>query len=139
MKKISLLILFLVCESFSASAQDCDDNFLGTKTLYKNPDQKNTSVPAGFSPVFMNHVARHGARHLTKSVESYFAYRLLLKADSAGQLSADGLKLKQMVLALQKAENNNAKAFLQKGSQNLKVSAKGCIRITAIYSPVKQL
>src|ERR1700761_811333 len=98
MKKLILLTLFFGLVCMAASAQDCDTNFLGTKTLYKKPLQQYTPAPAGYSPVFINHVGRHGARHLTKGVESYSAYAILLKADSARALSADGIKLKQMVL-----------------------------------------
>ena len=119
MKKISLLILFLIYGSFIASAQDCDINFLGTKTLYKKPITHRTPAPDGFLPIYINHVGRHGARHLTKSVESYSAYALLLKADSARQLTADGLKLEQMVLALQRVENNNAKSISIEGQSEL--------------------
>lgn len=133
MKKISLLILFLICRSFIASAQDCDVNFLGTKTLYKKLLKHSTPAPAGFLPVFINHVGRHGARHLTKNVESYFAYGLLLKADSAAQLSADGLKLEQMVLALQRVENNNAKSISIEGKSELEGIGE---RMYANYSNV---
>jgi len=118
MKKILWLLLCLICKNFAASAQGCGD-FLGTKTLYQAPAEKNTSVPAGYLPVFINHVGRHGARHLTKDVESYFAYQLLFAADSTGWLSADGHKLKQMVLALQKAENGNTKSISVEGQLEL--------------------
>jgi multiple inositol-polyphosphate phosphatase/2,3-bisphosphoglycerate 3-phosphatase len=119
MKKLVFVILFIACKSLTASAQGCGDDFLGTKTLYKAPVQKYTPAPAGYAPVFINHVGRHGARHLTKAVEGYSAYRLLLKADSAGQLSTDGLKLKQMVLALQKVEEGGSKYISAEGRSEL--------------------
>lgn len=119
MKKILLVVLFLIVANATVFAQDCGDDFLGTKTLYKNPAQKNIPVPAGYTSVFINHVGRHGARHLTKTVESTFAYNLLFQADSAGQLSGDGLKLKEMVLALQKAEDGNTKSVSGEGRLEL--------------------
>jgi len=119
MKKISLLILSLIAVNCVVRAQDCGNDFLGTKTLYKQPAKTRTASPAGYAPVFINHVGRHGARHLTKTVESTLAYRLLLKADSAGQLSADGARLKQMVLNLQKAENGNTKSISAEGKSEL--------------------
>jgi len=119
MKKILLLVLFLIVANATVFAQGCGDDFLGTKTLYKNPAQKNIPVPAGYTSVFINHVGRHGARHLTKTVESTFAYNLLFQADSAGQLSGDGLKLKEMVLALQKAEDGNTKSVSGEGRLEL--------------------
>lgn len=119
MKKLSLLILFLIAANCVVRAQDCGNDFLGTKTLYKQPAKTRTASPAGYIPVFINHVGRHGARHLTKTVESTLAYRLLLKADSTGQLSADGARLKQMVLNLQKAENGNTKSISAEGRSEL--------------------
>jgi len=119
MKKLSLLILFLIAANCVVKAQDCGNDFLGTKTLYKQLAKTRTASPAGYVPVFINHVGRHGARHLTKTVESTLAYRLLLKADSTGQLSADGARLKQMVLNLQKAENGNAKSISAEGRSEL--------------------
>lgn len=119
MKKTVLLTLLLFCGSFIATAQDCNVDFLGTKTLYKKPVQKYTPPPAGFSPVFINHVGRHGARHLTKGVETYTAYADLLKADSLHQLTPDGKKLKQMVLALQKVEGDNVKSISVEGQNEL--------------------
>jgi multiple inositol-polyphosphate phosphatase / 2,3-bisphosphoglycerate 3-phosphatase len=119
MKKI---LLFLVLSSliYSASAQNCADEFLGTKTLYKDAIKKYTPAPAGYSPVFINHVGRHGARHLTKDVKTTFAYTLLLAADSVGDLTEKGKSLKQMVLALQKVEKGNTKSISAEGATELK-------------------
>jgi hypothetical protein len=119
MKKFVLLTLFFGIIAIAASAQDCDTNILGTKTLYTRPAAKYTPAPGGYMPVFINHVGRHGARHLTKGVESYSAYTILLKADSVGALSADGIKLKQMVLALQKVEQGNTKFISAEGKAEL--------------------
>lgn len=119
MKKIVPFIFLTIGISFIASAQQCSDNFLGTKTLYKNTAQKYTPAPAGYSPVFINHVGRHGARHLTKDVKTTFAYALLLQADSANALTNYGKHLKQMVIALQKIEKNNAKSISAEGKNEL--------------------
>jgi len=102
-----------------ASAQQCGDNFLGTKTPYKNPSQKYTPAPAGYFPVFINHVGRHGARHLLKDVKTTFAYALLFQADSANELTNDGKHLKQMVIALQKVETDNIKFISAEGKNEL--------------------
>src|ERR1700710_3026211 len=117
MKKILLLILFLSCRSFIVSAQDCNIDFLGTKTLYKNNAQKYTPAPNGYQAVFINHVGRHGARHLTKDVGGTLAYNLLQKADSAKALKADGIQLKNMVLLLQKIEKPVLKSISIRGGE----------------------
>jgi multiple inositol-polyphosphate phosphatase/2,3-bisphosphoglycerate 3-phosphatase len=121
MKKLLLLsTLFASCYCFTASAQNCTDDFLGTKTLYKNPAVKYTPVPAGYKPVFINHVGRHGARHLTKDVSTYFAYKLLMHMDSIHALTAQGEKLWQMVTALDRVEHGNTKSISIEGSLELK-------------------
>jgi len=120
MKNAILLFLILVRAGFAASAQNCDVNFLGTKTLYKRDNQKYTPVPPGYHAVFINHVGRHGARHLTKDVQTTLAFSLLSSADSANNLTEKGKKLKQMVLALQKVENGNTKSISAEGVDELK-------------------
>jgi len=120
MKKALLLILLILSSHLFVSAQNCGDNFLGTKTLYKTTTQKSTPVPDGYMPVFINHVGRHGARHLTKGVETTFAYTLLLQADSADALTEKGKQLKQMVIALQKIEKGNTKSISVEGKEELK-------------------
>ena len=119
MKKVLLFIFLTIGVSFIASAQQCGDNFLGTKTLYKNSSQKYTPAPAGYFPVFINHVGRHGARHLLKDVKTTFAYALLFQADSANELTNDGKHLKQMVIALQKVETDNIKFISAEGKNEL--------------------
>jgi len=120
MKRSLLITLFIIGYHTAASAQNCNADFLGTKTLYKAPVQKYTPVPAGYSQVFINHVGRHGARHLTKDVKTTFAYNLLMQADSANALTTDGKKLKQMVIALQKVEKGSTKFISAEGKDELK-------------------
>lgn len=122
MKKALLILLFLCRDalfSVSATAQKCNADFLGTKTLYKNSKQKYTSAPAGYLPVFINHVNRHGARHLTKDVKTAVVYALLIKADSLNALTEKGKRLKQMVIALQKVEKGNTKNISEEGRKEL--------------------
>jgi multiple inositol-polyphosphate phosphatase/2,3-bisphosphoglycerate 3-phosphatase len=119
MKRSLLFTLFIIGIARLASAQNCDVDFLGTKTLYKGGAQKYTSAPVGYSPVFINHVGRHGARHLTKDVKTTLAYTLLLQADSANDLTAAGKKLKQMVIALQKIEKGSTKFISAEGKGEL--------------------
>jgi hypothetical protein len=118
MKRL-LLLLYFACGTLIATAQYCNGDFLGTKTLYKKPVQPLTAPPTGYTPVFINHVGRHGARHLTRDVASSFAFSLLMKADSAGQLTAQGLNLRHMILALQKAEKGNTKSISAEGKNEL--------------------
>jgi multiple inositol-polyphosphate phosphatase/2,3-bisphosphoglycerate 3-phosphatase len=115
MKKPLLVMLLIIAYHFTASAQNCGDGFLGTKTLYKAIHHQYTPPPAGYRPVFIDHVGRHGARHLTKDVKTTLAYSLLLQADSASSLTAQGKKLKQTMLALQKIEKGSTKSISAEG------------------------
>jgi len=119
MKKAIILLSFVLAIRGSAYAQDCNTNYLGTKTLYKYKQQKYSAPPAGYMPVFINHISRHGARHLTKEVEKSYAYQLLMQADSANELMVRGKQLKQMVISLQKVEKGNTKFISAEGKDEL--------------------
>jgi len=106
--------------SSAAFSQDCATVYLGTKTLYTAPLLKNTFLPNGYTSVFINHIGRHGARHLTKEVKKSWAYLLLLKADSAGALTKTGQQLKQMVLSLDIVETNHVESISVEGKTELK-------------------
>jgi hypothetical protein len=117
LKQTAVCILFLL--PFCAKAQNCNYNYLGTKTLYTSPQKKTTPAPADYKPVFINHVGRHGARHLTKEVNTGYAYQFLMHADSAGGLTAQGRQLKQMVMALDQTERGQVKSISAEGRAEL--------------------
>ena len=74
--------------------------FLGTKTPYPAPAGGYTSAPAGFQPVFINYVGRHGARFMTKAGPDVEALRLLDVAEGSQGLTKVGLRVRQMVRRL---------------------------------------
>ncbi|RYY18420.1 MAG: hypothetical protein EOP41_10650 [Sphingobacteriaceae bacterium] len=121
MNRIKILFLSALFLSISIDlfAQNCGTDFLGTKTLYHKPVGKYADVPAGYKPVFINYVGRHGARHLTKEVNTYYAYQLLFKADSLNALTTRGQELKQMVLNLKKVEKGKIKSISAEGKAEL--------------------
>lgn len=106
--------------SHAAFSQDCASVYLGTKTLYTNNELKSTPIPDGYAPVFINHIGRHGARHLTKEVKKSTVWMVLLKADSAGALTTAGQQLKQMVLSLDKVETDHIESISAEGKTELK-------------------
>ncbi|TFF34834.1 histidine-type phosphatase [Mucilaginibacter psychrotolerans] len=112
-----LLLLFLIANT--ATAQQCDSVFLGTKTLYTQPKNTTVKIPDGYKAVFVNYVGRHGARHLTKAPSSAYVYQLIAKADSAKALTVLGQQLKKMVLALDKVEKGNTKNISTEGVTEL--------------------
>lgn len=114
MKKIFFFFFF---QSLIAACigQNCKDSFSGTKALYVPQQLSYTKPPLGYKPVFINYVGRHGARHLTKDVNSFFVFSFLQKADSLESLTEDGKKLKQMMLLLESIEKKNNKSISYEG------------------------
>ncbi|OOQ60667.1 histidine-type phosphatase [Mucilaginibacter pedocola] len=119
MPKLLLTLLLLSAASFTVRAQQCDGDFLGTKTLYTAPPAASVKIPDGYKPVFINYVGRHGARHLTKAPSVSYLYKILASADSAKALTPIGQSLRKMVLLLDKVEKGNTKSISAEGATEL--------------------
>jgi multiple inositol-polyphosphate phosphatase / 2,3-bisphosphoglycerate 3-phosphatase len=115
MKRIIIIICLYSFVPLVSDGQNCKEPFLGSKTLYQSQQKKYSALPKGYVPVFINHVGRHGARHLTKDVNSSFIYQLLFQADSANGLSAAGKLLKEKIVHLEKVEKKNFKSISFRG------------------------
>lgn len=102
-----LFLISLIFTSHILCAQSHREAYLGTKTLYQAQNIKLHNPPDGYNPVFINHVGRHGSRHLTKDVASTFAYRLLQSAESNEGLTQEGKLLKEKVMNLEKVEKSD--------------------------------
>jgi len=111
--RLSVFSVLLVLSAWTAHAQthssiaagQLQDLFLGTKTPYTAPEQPSTPPPAGYRPVFINYVGRHGARYLTKAGADLRVWDLLAAAEKSHSLTATGLRVKEMtarLLAIQK-------------------------------------
>ena len=116
------LLIGIVFFSSHAFSQTCDVS-LGSKTLYKPLQSKYTSPPKGYEAVFINHVNRHSARHLTKDVSTSAAYQLLAFADSANLLTTEGKRLYNMLVSFQKVEHPSIKNISDTGRSELKAIA----------------
>ncbi|WP_316752925.1 histidine phosphatase family protein [Pedobacter gandavensis] len=116
MKYIFTFIL-LGCNLIYTAAQS--QQYLGSKTLYKPLQEIYTKVPAGYKPVFLNHLGRHGARNLTKDVARSLAWSLVFKADSAKGLNQRGQQLKAALVLLQKVELKHLESISEIGKQEL--------------------
>ncbi|WP_419803573.1 histidine-type phosphatase [Mucilaginibacter sp.] len=117
--KLIFIPIFIFNTAQTVAAQNCKVEFLGTKTLYQKPENPSAAAPAGYLPVFINYVGRHGARHLTKNIKTNYAYQLLFRADSLHGLTEKGQELKQMVLKLEKVEQGNTKFISAEGRAEL--------------------
>lgn len=133
MKKLLAVIFFYGFVPLLAIGQICKESFLGSKTLYQNQQVQYIAPPEGYLPVFINHVGRHGARHLTKDVNTTYIYQLLLHVDSLNGLSEAGKLLKEKIWMLEKVEKKNIKSISFRG----KTEQQGLAgRMFANYSDV---
>lgn len=112
-----IFTFFLVTLVSVVSSQPCKDGLLGSKTLYSPGQVKYSPPPKGYTPVFINHVGRHGSRHLTKEVETSLVNQLLAEASGLKELSPEGLKLTNMLQALQHIEKGNINSISLIGKQ----------------------
>ena len=81
--------------------------YLGTKTPYHTPAGSYTPPPAGYSPVFINYVGRHGARFLTKAGADLRVWEVLQAAEKSHSLTPLGKQVKAMtekLLAIEKGK-----------------------------------
>jgi len=117
MNKIIIAICLYNFAPLISRGQNCKEPFLGSKTLYQSQQQHYSPLPKGYLPVFINHVGRHGARHLTKDVNSSYLYQLILHADSLKGLTAAGKMLEEKILRLEKVEKKNFKSISLRGKE----------------------
>lgn len=102
MKIIKCIFLFL---SMYLSNFAQDNNFLGSQTLYVKVDENYTKVPEGFTPFYINHLGRHGARYLSSSKSIDKILNKLVEASERKELTPLGKELLKDVLQLKDFEN----------------------------------
>lgn len=89
--------LLLTCFCLSAAAQQskqdiyADPNVSASNYLaYPGPKARLTPTPKGYEPFYLSHYGRHGSRYLIGTTDYDMPYRMLLRADSLGKLTAQG-------------------------------------------------
>jgi hypothetical protein len=101
------MILLLSLSGLDAPAQSVKPSFFGTKTPYQPRQKKYTAPPAGYVPVFINYVGRHGARFMTKPGGDADVLNLLLMARGKNALTDTGKILLRSAQAFMKIEKGN--------------------------------
>lgn len=81
---------------------------LGTQTPYIYLKSRYTLPPLGYTPFFINHVGRHGARYLTSAAKITELTYQLNEAEILGALKEEGKKLKRKLLAILPIEEKEA-------------------------------
>lgn len=60
---------------------------------YSIPDMALRTIPDSLTPIFVNHVGRHGSRYMSSDKYTSSMLRLLHRADSLGTITPEGRKL----------------------------------------------
>ena len=121
MNTIKFLAIFT---TLSASIFSSDFNYLGTKQPYNVKEISTTSAPSGYKPFFINHLGRHGSRHLSSPKYDVSLYELLSIAEKEGAITSEGLKLKNSIAQLMEIEKGNYGLLTEVGVKEQKEIAK---------------
>lgn len=90
---LTILLTLLAASAQDPSATRYDRlDCSGTFRPYPNPERR-VATPDSLTPVFINHVGRHGARFPSSDKNALELQRALLKADSLGTITAEGRQL----------------------------------------------
>ena len=122
MKKINKILFFLLVNGVIL-AETNDLKYLGTKQpyIYKEITVK---TPEGYVPFYINHISRHGSRHLSSSKYDKSIYELLDLAEKEKKLTFEGKKLKGKVEEILKIEKGNYGLLTSIGVEEQKCIAK---------------
>lgn len=98
-------VIFIICSialGLAASAADptathyTASECQGSAMPYPVPDQTPRAVPDSLTPIFVNHIGRHGARFLSSSKYTTTLNRYLNRADSLHTITAAGRELQKL-------------------------------------------
>lgn len=103
---IKKVLLMTVLISSGVFAENLNLKYLGTKQPYEYKEIR-VAIPRGYKPFFINHLGRHGARHLSSAKYDKSIYELLELAEKDGQLTEKGKELKEKVAEILKIEKGN--------------------------------
>ena len=82
--------------------------YLGTETPYIYQKSKYTLPPLGYTPFFINHLGRHGARYLTSGNQMVALIGWLDEAEKSGELKEQGEILRKQLQTLLPLEAEEA-------------------------------
>jgi len=129
MKQFKSTILFVIAIMlFAAFKTDCINVHFGTKTLYKPLQNVYSTAPDGYAPVFINHVGRHGARHLTSINADSIMFLVLKIARSENALTEVGERLLRMDSLLLNVEKGNVSFISERGKEEQTDIAKRMVQ-----------
>ncbi|WP_294657705.1 histidine-type phosphatase [uncultured Fusobacterium sp.] len=118
LREVILLSLLL-----SGGVLGSDLKYLGTKQPYQY-EKIEVRVPEGYKPFFINHLGRHGSRHLSSAKYDKSIYELLDMAEKEGKITKEGKELKKKVAEILKIENGNYGLLTEVGKKEHRDIAK---------------
>ena len=121
MNTIKFLAIFTTLSALIFSA---DFNYLGTKQPYSVKEISTAPTPNGYKPFFVNHLGRHGSRHLSSPKYDVSLYELLSIAEKENAITPEGLKLKNSIAQLMEIEKGNYGLLTEVGVKEQKEIAK---------------
>ncbi|MEG0517189.1 MAG: hypothetical protein RR523_16230 [Cetobacterium sp.] len=121
MNTIKFLAIFT---TLATSTFSTDFNYLGTKQPYNVKEISTAPVPNGYKPFFINHLGRHGSRHLSSPKYDVSLYELLSIAEKEGAITPEGLELKNSIAQLMEIEKGNYGLLTDVGVKEQKDIAK---------------
>lgn len=102
---LSLASAMMVCVCIQA--QTPHEDFHRDVTLagsnyvaYRGPQKQLTPAPKGYAPFYLSHYGRHGSRYMIGRRAYDVPYQALMKADSAGVLTAKGKDVLRRVIMI---------------------------------------
>lgn len=141
MKKYVVLLTLLLCVgtlSAQLSKQEIRENVTRSGAnyfAYPGPQQDTlTPAPAGYVPYYISHYGRHGSRYLITDDDYDLAYRVLLRGDSAGQLTPFGKDvLRRVVMVREEARKRYGELTLRGAEQHRGIARRMYERFPEVF------
>jgi hypothetical protein len=133
---------FLLMLPLCLSAQECrkemyaDPNLTASNYVaYPGPKRSLTPTPKGYEPFYLSHYGRHGSRYLIGTRDYDTPYRMLLRADSLGKLTATGHEvLRKVALIRQEAMGRDGELTLRGAQQHKAIAKRMMERFPEIFA-----
>ncbi len=136
------MLLSLICGSYTLSAQisrqEIRENITRSGAnyyAYPGPQQESLSPPpTGYTPYYISHYGRHGSRYLIFDGDYDVAYHILMRADSASQLTPFGKEvLKKVVMIRQEAYKRYGELTLRGAEQHRAIGRRMYERFPEVF------
>ena len=122
--KITLIIVCILV-GFNLFAQPSLEQCSGTAMLYNVPsDVESKFFPDTLSPIFINHLGRHGARYPTSNKDFDYIINILSKAKSDGALTNTGNNILNELIYIRGKIGNSWGLLTKRGEQEQRGIAK---------------